>query len=101
MAKATKKYRLKYGTHSVPNPEYKPDPEDPTVDTRDSHYNVEAGALVELNDDQYAAFQDKFEPAESAASDVKSAQTANLEAAKTQAAATGQAVNPNIAAAKK
>lgn len=92
MAKqATKKYRLMRGTHDVPNPEFDPDSDDPVR----SHVRLEPGALVELNDDQYKAFHDRFEPAESAASDVKTADQAQLQAAKAEAVRTGTTVNPN------
>jgi hypothetical protein len=78
----------------MPNPDADPqfagDPEA-------MHQKVFAGALVPLNEDQYAAFKDKFVPAESAASEVADADAAQLETAKVQAAVTGQNVNPNAA----
>jgi hypothetical protein len=91
MAEVKKKYRLKQGqTHWAPNPEFK-EGSDPSG----SHYEAKDGALVELTDDQFKAFHDKFDPAESAASSVRDADNAELESAKQTAAVTGTSQNPN------
>jgi hypothetical protein len=96
--KPTKLYRLRYLngksiSHSVPNPDAEPafagDPEA-------AHTLAHSGDLVPLNEDQYKAFKDKFDPAESGASDVAAADAAELIAAKTLAQQTGQTVNPNV-----
>jgi hypothetical protein len=85
-------YRLTRGIHSMPNPDADPQY---AGDPEAMHQTVEVGGLVPLNEDQYAAFKDKFVPAESAASDVADADAAQLETAKVTAAVTGQNVNPN------
>lgn len=91
--KPTKLYRLKRGTHSVPNPNADPlfagDPEA-------MHFRAVKGDIIPLNDDQYKAFKDKFEPIEGEASDVAAADAKELSDAKLLAASTGQTVNPNI-----
>ena len=92
MAELLKKYRLMHGKHRAVNPEYNPEKDGPEK----SHYLATEGALLDLTDVQYEAFKDKFEPAESVASDVKSADQAKMAAAKIQAAKTGQPVNPNV-----
>jgi hypothetical protein len=92
MAKPTKAYRLTKGTHSVPNPSYNADTDEP----EQSHKDAQVGDVVMLNDDQFRAFRDKFVPVESEATDVRDADTKKLADAKAQAAKTGQNVNPNV-----
>lgn len=84
------RYKLKHGEHRVPNPDFK-EGDDPLT----SHKIAQAGDYVELNESQYNAFRDKFEPAESEASSTRDASDEQLEKAKQHAAKTGQTTNPN------
>ena len=91
MAQEKKKYRLVRGTHMVPKPGFQLDI-DPT---EESHAMAKAGDIVELNDEQFKAFGDKFAPLETGAIDVRDGELAKTEAAKVEAAKTGQIIDPN------
>jgi len=96
MAVPTKKYRLKTGVgkHFVPNPDFKA--EDEGADSSNPRqYEAPPGSIVDLTDDQFRAFHNKFEPVEVAATDVRDGEAQKLEDAKVIAASTGQNVNPN------
>jgi len=88
----TKPYRLMSGKHVFPNPEfvsgYVTAPEL-------SHIRAEVGDVVELTDNQYKAFKDRFIPIDEKGHDVKDADAEVLENAKKAAAKTGEMVDPN------
>jgi hypothetical protein len=48
---AKKTYRVVHGTHSIPNPEFKPDKEG-----SHSHVNVEAGKTFTIDEERAVAF---------------------------------------------
>ena len=89
--KPTKKYRLTRGTHYVARPGHDPEKDNP----EDSHAVAQVGDIVDLTDDQYKAFKDKFVPAEQEAVTLKDDEAANKLAAEAVAAATGQTIDPN------
>jgi hypothetical protein len=95
MAKELKKYRLKRGTHRLPNPEFDP-ANTKASEAQPSHFVAKAGDEVELNDDQYAAFMDKFEPLEGEASEAADREKAKMEAAIKEAEEKHESVDPNI-----
>jgi hypothetical protein len=91
MAQMKSKYRLVKGTHMVPRPTFVQD-KDPT---EESHALANEGDVVELTDEQFKSFGDKFAPIGEDAVELRDDQTANLNQAKLEAAKTGQTVNPN------
>lgn len=53
---AKKFYRVNYGNHSIPNPDYKPGSDDPIR----SHVNAGAGSIIELDEERAEAFTKSF-----------------------------------------
>ena len=91
-AQVKKPYRLTFGTHKHPNPDFQPDS---VMMPELSHLTAQVGDIVMLTDDQYKAFRDRFVPADEKADAVASADKEAFESAKKVAAATGQMVDPN------
>lgn len=95
MAIERKNYKLLPGkTHRVPNPNYIEGKDDAATE---SHVQAKEGDIVQLTDEQYKSFKDKFIPVGSDASSVRDRDAEELETAKVQAAKTGQMVDPNKA----
>jgi hypothetical protein len=87
-----KAYKLTFGTHRDPNPDFHPDS---VMMPEMSHVVRNVGDIVMLTDDQYRAFKDRFTPADEGATSTADADKEVLENAKKVAAATGEMVDPN------
>jgi hypothetical protein len=87
-----RQYRLKRGTHQIPNPDYDPTSSQPVA----SHVVAVAGDVVDLTDEQFKSFHDRFVPLSSESAEVRDDNDEALENAKRVAARTGEPQDPNV-----